>query len=78
MANSSTHSSEANCELANIRLNKEEMYLYVYCAPPLCRRGNRKVCFKEQVGEVVMFYAMVVSGLQRCFPGGRMSQICTM
>lgn len=63
MANSSTHSSEANCELANIRLNKEEMCLYVYCASLLCRWGSRKICFKEQVGEVIMFYAMVISGL---------------
>lgn len=30
---------------------------------PLCRRSSRKVCFRKQVGEVIVFYAMVVSSL---------------
>lgn len=62
MARSSTHSSEANSK-ANIMPNKEEACFYACCAPPLCRRSSRKVCFRQQVGEVIVFYAMVVSGL---------------
>lgn len=29
------------------------------------------MCFKEQVGEVIVFYAVVVSGSQSCYPKGK-------